>query len=183
VFTYQSPLGTGRKYAFTAGGHWMITGKRSALYMAFDQIIFPDSSQSAVQDASAAATGGVRPVTFSSGRRIQAEIFAIPMDSKIQVMMGGGFAIQQVTNAQAVGPFASLQESVNANNAVAQVDTKAFIVMAIGGQYRIGRWAVFANYNFMPSARDFLLTSSQHALSAGVRYSLTSAHDEVTTER
>jgi len=64
------------------------------------------------------------------------------MDTKIQVMVGGGFAIHQVTNALPVGPFASLQESVNANNAVAQVDTKAFIVMAVGGQYRIGRWAV-----------------------------------------
>src|SRR5712672_2174390 len=54
VFTYQSPLSTGRKFAITAGGHWMITGKRSALYVAFDQIIFPDSSRSAVTDASAA---------------------------------------------------------------------------------------------------------------------------------
>jgi hypothetical protein len=183
VYSYQLPGSTTRKFAPTAGGHWMITGKHSALFLSFDQIIFADSSQSLVTDATATATGGLRTVNFSSGRRIQATIYAIPMDKRLQIMAGGGFAIHQITNATPVGPFSSLSEVTNAQNAVAQVDTKAFIVMAVGAQYRYGRWAVFANYNFMPSAKDFLLTSSQHALSAGVRYSLTSSHEEVTTER
>jgi len=184
VYSYSNPLTGGRKFAYTAGGHWMITGKRSALYFAFDQIIFLDSARSAVIDPTATATGGVRLVDFSRGRRIQATIFAVPTDTKIQVMLGGGFAIHQITNGTPeVGTTATLQEITSANDAVAQVDTKAFVVFAGGVQYRVGRWAVFANYNFVPSARDFLLTSEQHVLTAGVRYALTSSHEDVTTER
>jgi hypothetical protein len=184
VFSYSDPILGGRKAAYSVGGHWLITGKRSALYFAFDEIIFPDSSRSAVVDPTATTTGGVRAVDFSRGRRIQATIFAVPTDSKVQVMLGGGFAIHQITNATAeVDPTATLQEITSANQAVAQVDTKAFIVFAGAVQYRVGRWAVFAQYNYIPSARDFLLTSEQHALTAGVRWALTSAHEDVTSEK
>ena len=182
VLAYESPLVTGRKFAIAAGGHWLITGKNSALYVSYDQILYGDSTQSAIVDASAVATGGIRLVDFSKARRIQASIFAIPMDKNLQIMVGGGFAINQITDAQAEGPFSTLQEAVNANNAVAEVDTKAFVVLAGAVQYRYGRWALFANYNFMPSSKDFLITSSQHSLQAGVRYALTGAHEEINSD-
>jgi hypothetical protein len=183
IFGYQTPLVTGTKFAPSYGGHWMITGKRSALLIGFDQIKFPDSTQSAVVDASAVANGGVRLVTFSGARRIQATIYAVPTDKKLQVMLGGGFAIHQITDAQPVGPFASPQELANAESAVAAVDTKAFLVMAGALQYRLNRWAVFGSYNYMAGSKDFLITSSTHAITIGARYALTSAHEEVTTER
>jgi hypothetical protein len=183
IFAYNDPLSGSRHFAPTAGGHWLITGKRSALYFGIDQIIFTDSTPSAIVDASAVAAGGIRIVDFSSGRRIQATIFAIPMDKQLQVMIGGGFAIHQINGATAQGPYNSLQEVVNASNAVAELDTKAFLVMAVGVQYRLGRLAVFGNYNYMPGADDFLIPGAQHALMGGVRYMLTSAHEEVTTER
>jgi hypothetical protein len=181
VFYYSSPLTGDRHLAITAGGNWLITGKRSALYIGFDHVIFRDSAQSAISDPTAA--NGIRFVDFSRGRRIQATVFAIPMDKQIQVMLGGGFAIQQLTDAAAQGPFTTLQQAINANNSVAELDTKAFLVMAAGVQYRIGRLAVFANYNYMPSSRDWLITSDQHALMAGVRYLLTNAHEDVSTNR
>jgi hypothetical protein len=181
VFYYSSPLTGDRHLAYSAGGHWLITGKRSALYIGLDEIFFQDSAQSAISDPS--ATNGIRLVDFSRGRRIQASVMAIPMDKQIQIMLGGGFAIQQITDAAAQAPFASLQEAINANNSVVELDTKAFLVMAVGVQYRIGRLAVFANYNYMPSSRDWLITSDQHALMAGVRYLLTNAHEDVSTRR
>jgi hypothetical protein len=183
VYGYESPVVVGRKWAPMFGGHWMITGKRTALYIGIDQVIFPDSTQSAVVDASAVASGGIRLVNFKNARRIQATIFAVPSDNKLQVMLGGGFAIHQITDATPVGPFATTQEVANATNAVAAVDTKAFMVLAGALQYRMNRLAVFAMYNYMPSAKDFLITSNQHALNVGVRYALSSAHEDVTTER
>ena len=183
VYAYESPLTTGTKFAPTYGGHWMITGKRSALLIGLDQVRFPDSTQSAVVDPSAVATGGIRLVNFSGLRRIQATIFAVPMDNKLQVMLGGGFAIHQMTNAVPAGPFASSQEVATAVNAVAEVDTKAFMVMAGALQYRMNRWAAFAMYNYMPGSKSFLITSAQQTLNLGMRYALTSAHEEVTTER
>jgi hypothetical protein len=183
VWSYADPLLGSRKFAITAGGHWMITAKRSALYLGIDQVIFTDSAQSAIVDASAVATGGLRFVDFNSGRRIQATIFAMPMDGNLQVMIGGGFAIHQINGAVAQGPYSSVQEVVNASNSVAELDTKAFMVMAGGAQYRFGRWAAFAHYNYMPGSSDFLIPGGSHALTAGVRYALTSSHEDVSTDR
>jgi len=183
IFSYKDALTLKRKFVPTVGGHWMITGKRSALMIAFDQVLFKDSTQTAVVDASAVATGGIRMVNFTTLRRIQAEVFAVPMDGPLQVMLGGGFTIHQVTNAQPLGPFASLQESQNASQVVSDVATKAFIVYAVGAQYRISRLALFALYNYSPGSNDFLITSDSHILNVGIRYSLTSAHEDVTTDR
>jgi hypothetical protein len=183
IYVYNEPLTGTRHFSPTIGGHWLITGKRSALYFAIDQIFFTDSTPSAIIDASAAAGGGIRVVDFNSGRRIQATIFAIPMDKQLQIMVGGGFAIHQINGAVAQGPYNSLQEVVNASNAVAELDTKAFMVMAGGVQYRLGRLAVFGNVNYMPGASDYLIPGGQYALTGGVRWMLTSAHEEVTTER
>ena len=110
-------------------------------------------------------------------------LYAIPSDSWIQIMLGGGFAIHQIVNATPQGPFANLAEQTNAQNIVAQQDTRAFAVMSAGAQLRLGRWALFANYQYMPSARNFLLSSEQHAATAGIRFALTTAHEDVTTSR
>ncbi len=183
IFTYTDPVSGDGEMAITAGGHWMITGKKTALFISVDQILFGDSSQAVIADPSAAATGGLRLVDFTSGRRIQASIFAIPMDKKLQLMIGGGFSINQINGAVAQGPFATLQEAINANNTVAELDTKAFMVAAVGAQYRFGRWAAFAHFNYMPAAQDFLVPGDAMALTAGIRYALTSAHEEISTDR
>ncbi|MSR06684.1 MAG: hypothetical protein EXR93_06445 [Gemmatimonadetes bacterium] len=68
VFMYSTPTTTGRTRAITAGGHWLITGKRSALLIGFDQIMFPDSTTSQIPDP--VTLTGLRTVDFTSGRRI-----------------------------------------------------------------------------------------------------------------
>jgi len=181
VFLYQTPTTTKREMAITAGGHWLITSKRSALLIGFDQVMFPDSSTSQIADP--IVPSGLRQVNFTSGRRIQAMLYAIPSDGVLQVMLGGGFAIQQISNATPAGPFLTLAELTNANVIVANQDTRAFFVVSGGFQLRKGRWALFANYQFMPPAKNFLISSGQHAMMAGLRFALTTAHEDVTTER
>src|SRR5689334_1162488 len=73
VFMYQTPTQTGRQMAITAGGHWLITGKRSALMIGFDQVLF-NSDTSAVPDP-LVVPSGQRLVAFSQGRRIQALVY------------------------------------------------------------------------------------------------------------
>ena len=177
---YESVTGT-REFAFGGGGHWLITGKNSALYVGFDQYFFPNPSTSLIPDAT--IPSGVRVVDFTQGRRIQAMLYAIPMDAAIQLLLGGGFSISQVTIAVPQGPFANLAEQSNAEDIVAERATRAFATFGAGVQYRLGRISVFAQYNFMPSSSTFLLLGSQQTLNAGFRYRLTSAHEEVTTER
>lgn len=182
VFAHFVPTDSSRKIALLAGGHWLITGKRSALLFSFDHVLFPDSSASIVADP--AVVGGLRSVDFTTGRRIQAIVYAIPTDAFIQPMLGGGFAIQQITDATPRGPFNSLAEQTNAEALVANQDTKAFAIMSLGVQMRLmRRWAIYGNYQFVPGGRNFLLTGEQHALTVGIRYALTTAAEDVTTQR
>src|SRR5687767_1791584 len=66
---FKTPTTLNTEIAYDVGAHWLITGKRSALYVGFDQLFFPGGSTSAVFDAS--ASGGVRLVDFTKGQRIQ----------------------------------------------------------------------------------------------------------------
>ena len=179
-FLYSTPT-VNDQVAFDIGGHWLITRERVALNIAVDQLFFEDNTTSSIPDGTAAS--GSRIVTFSKGRRVQAELYAIPTSGRIQVMLGGGFAIHQITDAAAQGTFTSLAQQNAVARIVAEQDTKAFVVFSGGAQYRFGRFAAFAKYQFMPQADDFLISSETHALTGGLRYALTSSSEEISTKR
>ncbi len=176
AFFYSTPT-VSSQTAFSVGGHWLITGRRSALYFAIDQIFFPNGATSEVADGT--APGGMRAVTFDSGRRIQAGLIAIPSDGKLQVFLGGGIAIHQITDATAQGSTDSalLQR-------VEQASTRAFAFGIAGVQLRFSRkWALFGSYQYMPSSNNFLITSEQHALTGGLRVAIGPSHEAVTSQR
>ncbi|MFQ5704818.1 MAG: hypothetical protein ACE5HT_12455 [Gemmatimonadales bacterium] len=180
AFIYSTPTQS-HEAAFDIGGHWLITRDRVALDVAIDQLFFQDNTTSTVPDAS--STNGTRTVSFSNGRRVQLELYAMPMDGPIQVFLGGGFAIHQITDAKAQGTFASQAQQTAVARIVDDQDTKAFAVLGGGVQYLIGRWAVFGRYQYIPQAEDFLLTSEQHAITGGIRFALTRSSEDISTKR
>ncbi len=156
---------------YSAGGHWFITAGRSALYLAFDQLFFDDVINVDI------STG--QSVSFDSGQRIQATVYAVPTDGKLQVFLGGGFAIHRITNAAPVGTFTSLDLSD-----VESASTKAFLILSGGIQGRfLKRWALFGQYQFMPASNDFVIRSQQHSFNVGLRYALTHSEEIVSTQR
>lgn len=188
LIRYQTPLSTSWREAATVGGHWLITAARSALYVAYDQILFdfPNTADTtAIADAS--SPQGFRLLEFTRGRRIQAHLYIVPTDGWIQPFLGGGFTIQQVTDATPtpLQDFLLLNpnEQQGVFRTIDQTDTKAFPVFTGGLQLRFGGLALFGHYQFLPEGRDFLLSGSQHALQTGLRYALSSSREEVTTRR
>lgn len=165
--------------AIEVGGHWLITAERIGLHMGLSQILFGDNTTSAVSDGT--ATG--QTVSFTRGRRLQAEIYAFPMDGPLQIYAGGGFLINYISNAEPVGTFASPQAEQAVLEAIDEVSTKAFFSITGGAQWRMGRWALFGTYQFIPEGRDFLISSTQHAITGGLRYALAAANQDVTTNR
>ena len=162
----------GDQMGISAGGHWFITAGRSALYFAFDQLFLPSIASQTLNSG--------HLVNFGSGQRIQATIYAVPTDSKVQVFLGGGFAIHRITDATLASGVTSSRIQADINDA----STKAFLVISGGVQTRIlGRWALFGQYQFMPAADDFVIRSQQHSFNAGIRYALTHAEEVVSTER
>jgi len=181
VAMFNTPTAAGTQTGMTFGGHWLITATRSALYVAFDQMTFGTNTTSAVIDAT--SPNGIRSVAFSNGRRLQAQAFVIPTDNILQVYIGGGFGIHQITDAAPLGTFNTIGEQDAVLRTIEAAGTKAFPILGGGAQYRMGKMALFGQYQFMPEGRSFLLSGVQHVFSAGVRYALTGSREEVTTER
>jgi hypothetical protein len=178
---FQTPTAAGWQSALAVGGHWLITGSRSALYVSYDHMIFKDSTTSAVSDPS--STTGFRNVEFSTGRRIQAQLLVIPSDSWLQIYVGGGFGIHQVTDAFPTGTFSTGAAQEAVLRTIDETSTKAFPIATGGLQLRFGRLAVFGQGQYLPQGRNFLISSAQYVVGGGLRYALTGSREEVTTRR
>ena len=160
--------------AFNVGGNWLITGTRSALYLAYDQELFPNPTLADV---------GSYEVAFSSGRRINASLLALP---KKGFFFGGGFTIHQITDATLSGTnvFASQAAADAAQQTVDEAATRAFLTFTAGFQLPIGSKALlYANYQYMPGASDFIFSSDIHAINGGLRIAFGSAFEEISTDR
>jgi hypothetical protein len=178
AFLFSTPT-MSNEMAIEVGGHWLITAERVGLHIAYSEVLFDDNTTSAIPDGT--ATGLL--VNLSTGRRLQAELYAYPMLGPLQLFAGGGFHIHYLPNAQPVGTFASSQAEQTALQAIDAASTKAFFVFTGGLQWRLGRWALSGTYQFIPSARDFLLTGTQNSIALGLRYALVEASESITTNR
>ncbi len=179
LFFFQTPT-QDWEGAFEFGGHWLITRDFVGLHLGFDQIIFADGTSSAVLNS--ASPQGFNVVQFDNAQRLQASLYALPMQGQFQLLLGGGLAIHKISDAQPIDAQTVL-ELENALRAIAEFDTKAFAIVSGGAQWSIGRWAIFGNYQFMPGSDSFLITSDQHAITGGLRFSLTGASQEVGTRK
>ncbi len=134
--------------AFEFGGHWLITRDRVGLHLGFDQIFFASGTTSVVPNS--LSPNGFNVVQFDNAQRIQASLYALPMRGQFQLLLGGGVAIHKISDAEPIDAQ-TLLEFENAFSAIATFDTKAFPVISGGAQWSLGRWALFGNYQFMPS--------------------------------
>ncbi len=170
--------------AFTSGGHWLITGKRSALYLGVNALFFGlGSGGETFNVANSQSPTGVTEISFDNGNRIEFLLYAIPTSGKLQIYAGGGFAINQVSDANPTSTTLGSAELNSITSIIDDLDTKAFVVFSGGLQWRLGRWGIYGEYRFLPSSVDFLLTAVQHSVLGGVRFPLTHAHESIETER
>lgn len=162
------------KMGVAIGGHWFITSNRAAMQLSFDQVIMTTTN----------VTVGTQPAAFSSGQRLTAMLYALPSTGSLQLFLGGGFSITNLTDAAPTGTFATPQAQSSAQQQVTALGTKAFAVLGGGAQWRLmDKWVVFGQYNYMPSAKDFLITSGLHAFQGGIRYALSPSKENVSTQR
>jgi hypothetical protein len=180
VLIYQTAATAGSEAAFTVGGHWLITGRRSGLYLSYDQIIF-DNKIGRVPDGS--SPSGTRDVQFDNGRLVQGSLVAIPIDGNFQVIAGAGVTLYQISDPVPQGTFASAGDQEVARINAEQQAMRAFWNLMGGFQFQLGgRFAIFGHYQFMPSARNFLITSETHSFFGGIRLALSGRKEAITTQ-
>jgi hypothetical protein len=170
-------------YEPLVGGHWMITAKRTALYVGYEQAFFLTDADAAIFDPSAEATGRFRNVTFSDMRRIMFGVLAHPAQKVIEPFGGLGFAMMQVLDPI---PDCSLDcetisKSTEAFNRAEDAASKAFFWLMAGIQMNYSnRLNVFGHYILTSSGGGFLIDGNTHTIQGGIRYSFGTAKEGLT---
>jgi hypothetical protein len=170
---------TGSGFDASFGGDWMITARRTALYLSYTRT--PAGGSDTFSNFSGASVP--IPIAFDAMNRIQIAVLVLPLDGQVQPYLGGGFVLEMLTNYGLVGTLSHADSVIVARD----LDDKAsgaFTLLMGGVQYRMGRTAVFGQVQYSPQARSFLLSGNSLTIEFGVRYALTGAReDDVTTRR
>ncbi len=170
---YSLPT-SGVSFAPQIGGEWLITLRRTALYIGYSQ-----SLSSEVDTFTVNNTAGTQ-VTFDGFRRIQISLLAMIGSGNLQPYVGGGFALHTLNGAAPpAGSSTALQD------ATAEASSVGILMIMGGVQYRIGRKAaLFAHFQGAPGSNNFLLTGAVNSFEGGLRYALLpSKSDDATTRR
>jgi hypothetical protein len=166
------------------GGHWLITARRTALYVAYEQAIFLSDAQAVIFDPSSSGCskgGACRDVSFHDMRRIMFGVLAFPAQKVIEPFAGGGFALMQVLNPVVDCTGCTLSEAIEADDRVHEASSRAFFWLMGGLQINYSsKLNVFAHYLLTSSAPNFLIDGNTHTLQGGVRLSLGTAKEGIT---
>ncbi|PYO86850.1 MAG: hypothetical protein DMD66_12490, partial [Gemmatimonadetes bacterium] len=159
------------------GGHWLITSRRTALYVAYEQALFLSDANAVIFDpnSSGCSVGAApcRDVAFNRVRRLMFGVLAYPTQKVIEPFGGVGFAIMQILNPVVDCTGCDLSQASQADDRVNDASSKAFFWVMGGLQINYSsKLNVFAHWLLTSSASNFLLQSNTHSLQGGVRVSL-----------
>jgi opacity protein-like surface antigen len=165
------------------GGHWLITARRTALYLAYEQAVFLTPAVGAIFDPSAPSCSvgtQCRDVEFSDMRRIMFGVVAFPLQKAIEPFAGGGFAMMQVLDPIVdCSTCISSSEQFEAQERAEDASSKAFFWLMGGLQINVSKLSLFGHYVLTSSAAGFLIQGTTHSFQAGLRYSFGSAKEGI----
>jgi len=167
------------------GGHWLITSRRTALYVAYEQALFLSDANAVIFDpnSSGCSVGAApcRDVSFNRVRRLMFGVLAYPTQKVIEPFGGVGFAIMQILNPVVDCTGCDLSQASQADDRVNDASSKAFFWVIGGLQINYSsKLNVFAQWLMTSSAANFLLQSNTHSLQGGVRVSLGTSKEGIT---
>jgi hypothetical protein len=175
----------GYTYDPIVGGHWLITARRTALYVAYEQAIFLGDDQASIADPG--SSSGLRDVTFHDMRRVMAGLMAFPLQRVVEPFVGGGFALMEVLNpvvdCSGTTPNSdctTLATATAADDLAHKASSKAFFWFAGGLQMNYGKMTLYGQWTMTSAAQGFLLDGNTHTLQGGIRYSFGTSKEGVT---
>ncbi|HYT71632.1 MAG TPA: hypothetical protein VEK78_09635 [Gemmatimonadales bacterium] len=157
------------------GGHWLITGKRTAAYVAYEQSVFLTDKQTTF----VAPDGTTADVFFKDLRRLMMGVLAFPAQQRVEPFGGAGFALMQALNVEASCGTCTAAQFAAFGDAAADAASKAFVFVMGGIDIKQGRLALYGHYILTSSARGFILDGTTHTIQGGIRYSVGSAKEDL----
>jgi hypothetical protein len=186
AFVYQT---NSQPYYFdpVIGGHWLITAKRTALYVAYEQAWFLSDATATITDPN--STSGLRDISFRNMRRVMVGVLAFPVQKRIEPFAGGGFALMQVLDPKVDcsgttpnSACATLADQTEAEDLAHDAASKAFFWLMGGVQINNGRLAIFGHYLVTSAAQGFLINGTTHTVQGGIRYSIGTSKEGITSQ-
>ena len=162
----------------SVGGHFLIMARRTGLLLSFDEGIAQDQKTSF---ADPSAPGGVRSVTFNDLRKYSAILVAYPLRGHLQPFLGVGLGILQTGNEYPQNTVTQVEKD-SLTSVANSLGSYGFGTGLIGLQAKAGGVALFGQAQVMtgPSSGK-LLTGASFAFAGGIRISLGSAREDVTS--
>ena len=172
-YTMPTP---GQRVVPQVGADWLITARRVALYVGYSASFTKEQDNFTVTGLS----GGTRNVAFDAFQRIQIDLVTMLGDKAFQPYVGAGFTIQTLSNAHSTAATPNTTD----DNAITTAASGGFIQVMVGAQLRMSRKAaLYAQYQYSPQGRAFLLTGASNSFEGGLRFNLLSAKEADPTRR
>jgi hypothetical protein len=168
------------------GGHWLITARRTALYVAYEQSVFLTDAAAVIFDPASTGCTSIpgaqcRDVKFHDMRRLMFGVLAFPAQKVIEPFAGGGFALMQALTPVVECTSCTNAEFVSADDRAHEAASKAFFWVMGGLQINYStKLNVFAHYLITSSASGFLIEGNTHTIQGGIRYSLGTSKEGIT---
>jgi hypothetical protein len=166
VTIFETPAQT-RGGIFTAGGHFLVTARRTGLLISVEEGIKSNQLSSFTD-----GTGATQKVVFNDLRKYQASLLAFPFRTIAQPYLGIGFGLMQTVKEYPQGAFANPAAQAAATSTAHKVGSYSFAAFTGGVQIRLAQFVAFGQYQITTSPSGKLLTGPTHAFTAGMRISL-----------
>ena len=161
----------------SVGAHVAVVSRRGGLMFGIDEA-FGSDEPSAFLDPS--DDFNQRPVTFDRIRRYSATLTAYPVRGSLEPYLGLGFGFTQVVSPQVGGVFNSQDAAATSEFFAKEVSADGFASLMAGVQFRLGRLAAFGQAQMnTPPAQEHILRGALYMITAGVRFSLGNAKQEL----
>lgn len=163
---------------FTAGGHVLVTARRTGLLFAVEEGIKKDQVSS-VLDASSAS--GRRRVTFNDIRKYSVSLLAFPFHTIAQPYVGVGVGLLQTVNEYPDKTGVAPIDQPSLEKFADDQGSHTFASFTGGVQIRLSQFAVFGQYQITSAPeKGNLFVGPTHAFTAGLRISLGSSREDDT---
>lgn len=161
----------------TVGAHIAVVSRRGGLMLGVDEGFGSDEPTRFLDPSD---DFNVRGVTFDRIRRYGFTLTGYPVRGALEPYIGLGFGLTQVVNPEVQGVFASQDAASTSESFAKDVSADGFASLMAGVQFRVGRLAAFGQYQInTPPAQEHLLRGPLHMLSAGLRFSLGNAKQDL----
>jgi hypothetical protein len=174
--TFADSTGAYRQ-APLAGVEWLITRTHGGLYVSAGQA-FLTSQRLLARDPNS-ADSGFRAVNLKNLRRLDVAMVGFPGEHlNLHPYVGLGFTLNEVSDADAQGPFGNSDQSAFAAQTIQSQKTAFSPMLMAGAQWRAKWFSVFGQGSISPAQSNFILYNGRpfnFTYEMGLRYNVGSS--------